>query len=68
MTRNEKSFIFELLIELVKANNNEVNIDTMIVFGEDILRYLECEEDEEHETSQCLIRIKELFHGHVAKA
>jgi len=63
-----KEFIAELLIELVKANSEEVCINIIIAFGEDILRYLEYEDDdEEYETSQNLIGMKELFRGYVVK-
>ena len=62
-----KDFILELLCELVKENSDEIGIDTIMAFGEDILRYLEYEEDEEYETNQYLLGMKELFHGYIVK-
>ena len=63
-----KEFIAELLIELVKANGDEVCINTIMAFGEDILRYLEYKDNnEEYETSQNLIGMKELFRGYVVR-
>ena len=47
-----KEFILELLIELVKVNGNKVYINTIMAFGEDILRYLEYKDDDkEYEIS-----------------
>ena len=65
----QKEFTCELLIEMLKAKDNKVCIDAIMAFGEDILWQLECEEDEEEcETSQWMIGIKELFRGCIVKA
>ena len=68
-----KEFMHELLTEMLKVKDNKVCINTIIVFGEDILEYLECEEEEEEEeeeeceTSQWMIRMKKLFQGCITK-
>jgi len=66
--RLRREFITELLLELLAERNEEVSIDNIMAFGEDIVQYLEYEEDEEeYETSQWLIGMKELFRGYVVK-
>ena len=62
-----REFITELLIDLVQSNCEEVYINTIMAFGEDILRYLENEDNDEYETSQHLIGMKEVFQGYVVK-
>ena len=57
-----------MLLELVAEKNNEVRINAIMAFREGIMQYLEYEEDEEHETSQWLTRMKELFWRCVSNA
>ena len=57
----------EILIELVKAKNEDVNVNATIASGEDIARCLEHKEDKEHKTSQGIIKINEFFREHTAK-
>jgi len=59
-----REFIRELVIELVKVKPSNVSIDLIMSFIEDILWYLENEEEEEYETNQSLIEMKELFRGY----
>ena len=66
--RLRREFITELLLDLLAEKNDEVSIDNIMSFGEDIVRYLEYEEDEdEYETNQWLIGMKELFRGYIVK-
>ena len=60
-----REFIQELVIELVKVKPSDVSIDLIMSFIENILWYLENEEEEEYETNQSLIGMKELFRGYV---
>ena len=63
-----REFMKELVVELV--NNKPVNLceDIIISFMEDIVTHLEDEEEEDEcETNQCLIGMKELFRGCVMK-
>ena len=48
--------------------NRKVDAEQIFSFVECTLRCLENEENEEHETNQCLIGMKESFRGHVVKA
>ena len=48
--------------------NNEVCVDTIMAFSEDILQYLECEEEEEEcKTSQQMIRLQSCFEDALQK-
>ena len=60
-----KEFVHELVIELVKNKLEEVSMDVIILFVEDILWYLENKEEEEYEINQYLVRVQELFRGYV---
>ena len=60
-----KDFIWELVIELVKNKSEEVSVDVIILFVEDILQYLENEEEKEYKTNQHLVGMQELFRGYV---
>ena len=55
--------IWDLVVELVKAKPRNANMDWIISFPKDILRCLENEENEECETNQSSIGMKELFQG-----
>ena len=59
-----RGFIEKLLLELLR-NRRDVNINEIMSFCEDILRYLENEEDEEYETNQYFVGMKELFRGYI---
>ena len=52
----------KLLLDMLK-NREGVKVDTIMAFCEDMLRYLENEIEEECETNQHYVRMKELFHG-----
>ena len=45
-------------------NREEVEVNEIITFCEDILRHLENEMEEECETNQCQVGMTELFRGH----
>ena len=63
-----KDFIKELLKDLLKEINDQISVDNMFSFGEDAMRYLEYEDNEDEcETSQSLIGMKDLFRGHIVK-
>ena len=47
-----KEFVKDLVVELVKNKPDEINVDVIMSFMEDIMRYIENEEEEEHETNQ----------------
>ena len=59
-----KKFIKSLLIDLLKYRE-EVNINEIIAFCEDILRYLEGEENEDYKKNQHYVGMKELFRGYI---
>ena len=61
-----KEFIEKLLVELIKQKMDNVDMNMIIVFYEDILRYLE-EEEEEYETNQQYIEISKIFRGFIVK-
>ena len=52
-------------MELIKAKPSNVSEDLIMSFVEDILRYIENKQDEEYETNQHLVGMKELFRGYV---
>ena len=58
-------FIKELVIELARNKPKEVHVEETMSFAEDILRYLENEEDEECEMDQQRAGMKELFRGYM---
>ena len=62
-----KKLIELLLTELLKQKPVEVNVNEIMAFCEDILRYLEEETEEEYETNQQFVGMKEVFRGHVVK-
>ena len=49
----------------MKKKPEEVSMDIIMAFVEDILQYLENKEEEEYETNQYLVGIQELFRGYV---
>ena len=53
------------MIELARNKPKEVHIEEIMSFVEDILRYLENEEDEEYEMNQQYVGMQELFRGYV---
>lgn len=67
-TQLRREFIKKLAVELVNDKPVDVHADLMMSFVEDIATYLEDDEEEdEYETNQHLIGMKELFRGHVVK-
>jgi len=60
-----RKFIRELVVELVQKKPDEVHVEEIMSFVEDILRYLENAEDEEFEMNQQYVGMKELFRGYV---
>lgn len=61
-----KKFIKESVIELAQKKPKEEHVEAIISFAEDILRYLENDEDEECKMNQQHAGMKELFRGYVA--
>lgn len=60
-----KTCIEKLLMELLK-NRDEVDVNEIMSFCEDILQHLENDLEEEHERNQCHAGMSELFRGHIA--
>ena len=60
-----KEFIEKLLVELIKQTIDNVDVNMIMAFCEDILRYLEEEEEDKYETNQQYIGMKELFRGYI---
>ena len=56
-----------MLIELIKVKKKDVDANDVMALGEDILRYLEQDDEEEYETSQGIIGMNELFRGCIVK-
>ena len=61
-----KEFIKDLVFKLVKNKPEDVCVEVIMSFVEDIMRYMENEEDEEYETNQQYVGMKELFRGYIA--
>ena len=61
-----KRFMRESLIELMKYKPEDVNVEAILSFIEDIMHYLEKKEDEEHETNQQCAGTQEFFRGCIA--
>ena len=61
-----KEFVKDLAATLVKNKPEDVNVEIAMSFAEGIMRYAENEEEEEYETNQQCVGMKELFRGHVA--
>ena len=59
-----KRFIEKLLLELLK-NREEVEVGTIMPFCEDALRHLENDIEDDYETNQHFVRMKDLFQGYV---
>ena len=53
------------MVDLVRNKSDKVYIEEIILFVEDILKYLENEEDEEFEINQQYAGMQELFRGYV---
>lgn len=67
-TKNlRQKFIKELAIEMIKAKPTNVCVNDIFDMIEDILQYLENDNSVEHEMSQELIGIRDLFRGFVVK-
>ena len=60
-----RQFIKELVVELVRKKSDEVHVEEIMSFVEDILRYLENEEEEDFETNQQYVGMQELFRGYI---
>ena len=58
-----KAFIEKLLMEMLK-NREDVEVDLIMLFCEDMLRCLENETEEEYETNQRCVSMKKLFRRH----
>ena len=52
---------------MLKQKPVEANLNEIMAFCEDILRCLEEETEEEYETNQQFVGMKEAFRGHVVK-
>ena len=63
-----KEFIKDLAIELFNERGSEINPEDMLDMLEDIIGFLQGDEDEdEHETSQQCVGMKDIFRGIVVK-
>ena len=60
-------YVIELKKELEKVKSENVEMEEIFAFIEDILRYFDNEEDEEYETNQLMIGIQELSQGYIVK-
>ena len=47
-----KEFVKDLVVELVKSKPGDINVDVIMSFVEDIMRYIENKEKEEYKTNQ----------------
>jgi len=63
-----KTFVEDLVKEMLENKEKEVNVNEMFGIIEDILRYLEKEQEEEYETNQAIIGMQHLFRGYAIKA
>ena len=57
----------ELLLELQKTKPDKIDSEDMFSFLEDILRFFDDDDSEEHETNPGLIGIQDVFRGHTVK-
>ena len=62
-----REFIKTLLKELTAKCLSTIELDEVLSFMEDILRYLEEDESKEYETNQELLRIQNVFRGYITK-
>jgi len=60
-----RQFIMKLVIELARNKSEEIHVEEIMSFVEDILRYLENEQEEEYEMNQQYVGMRELFRGFV---
>ena len=56
-----------MLLKLLKNKSEEVNVNLIIAYCDDVLRYLEEEIEEECKTNQHCVEMKEMFRGYVIK-
>ena len=57
----------EFVKKIIEETHREVELDHIMSFIDDILRYLEGKNDEECKTNQHYVRIQNLFQEHVIK-
>ena len=62
-----KEFITNLLKDLFDNKEDAVHFEEIFKMIEDVLRYLENEEEEEFKTNQRLVGIQQLFRGYIIK-
>ena len=62
-----RTFIKELTAELIKVKPNDIEIDKILEFVEDILRYFEDNNEDEYKTNQVMIGMAKLFRRHIVK-
>jgi len=62
-----KEFITNLAKELLAVRQEKVSVNEIFDMLEDILNFLEDDDENEYETNQPMIGMKELFRGHVVK-
>ena len=60
-----KEFIKDLVVELVKNKSDDVYMEQIILFMEDILRFAENKEEEGYEMNQQYLGISDLFQEYV---
>jgi len=61
------NFAKDLIRELESKRTEEVRSEEILSLVKDILRYFDNEEEDEHETNQSMLGVKEMFWGYIAK-
>ena len=62
-----KTFIKDLLKEMIKNKPSYIKVDEIFSIIEDILRYIKQDEEDEYEINQGIIGIQELLRRHIMK-
>ena len=65
MKQLRRVFVKDLLVELVKNKPENISVEIIMSFVEDILWYLENDEEEDCKMNQYLVGMQELFWGFV---
>ena len=60
-----RTFIRNLVVELARNKSDQIHVEEIMSFVEDILRYLENEQEEEYEMNQQYVGMQELFRGYI---
>ena len=65
--KNRVEFITNMMNEMIKYKQDDVHIDEIISFLEDILRHIEGELIEDYKTNKNCIGMQHLFTGHAVE-